>query len=222
MKSNKRTTYLGFALLAVAVLIVGGFQSTQAASTKADIYIYHDPNASGSEKSRFEEAKTLMDSKGVTYEVKRSTHSRVAKLAGLKRTVMPRFFLGDPNQRGFLPKSKSNNGGLRWLKGIVDTIQDRINNLSAEPKAIDCVNDNCWALDLSWDPGAYSNFRVTWELYARDPSNKQSADIQSTDGSYTISPLPEATIYKITVQGIVNGTPMGPVVTVYAPTGPAL
>ena len=82
--------------------------------------IYYDPSAGPNERQRYRTALGLLKTAGIPYtEVTGAVQGDVNRLAGVSNSVMPRFFLGDPTAAGWVPQPKSNNGGLRWLRGKV-------------------------------------------------------------------------------------------------------
>ena len=79
--------------------------------------IYHDPNAGSVAVNRYNQATTLLSNAGISYTVvSGDVRAEASQLAGVARSVMPRFFLGDPTEDGWTSVLKGNNGGLRWLK----------------------------------------------------------------------------------------------------------
>lgn len=77
------------------------------AQTDADFVIYHDANASAAATERYDAAIGLLDGSGRSYTVRDVTGTdRVNRLAGVSNSVLPRFFLGDPDRR-----SGSNGSG---------------------------------------------------------------------------------------------------------------
>ena len=83
------------------------------------ITVYRDPDPAGEAVGRYETAVKLFDAAERRYEVRTVTDDQqVDRLAGVEDSVMPRFFLGDPEETGWGPSEpKVNNGGLGWLRG---------------------------------------------------------------------------------------------------------
>ena len=95
---------------------VGG--ASGASGPAKEFTIYHDPNISTDAVTRYDEAVELLKRNQRTYLVRTVTGTeKVKQLAQLDNTVMPRFFLGDPEADGWGPSNPGvNNGGLRWLR----------------------------------------------------------------------------------------------------------
>ena len=84
----------------------------------AVIPIFIHDNGEGAH--RYDAAIRLLRDKNRPYEVIDSDRSRVDRLAGVSNSIMPRFFLGDPEAPGWGPSvPKQNNGGLRWLRNFL-------------------------------------------------------------------------------------------------------
>ena len=83
--------------------------------------VYHDPSSSPVAVRRHDTALGLLDAAGVSYTVRTVTGTgTVDRLAGVSSSVLPRFFLGDPEAEGWGPaQAKVNNGGLRWLRSAL-------------------------------------------------------------------------------------------------------
>ena len=84
----------------------------------ASFVIYHDPNAGAAAVNRYNQAIALLSSSGISYfEVSGDVQDEVNALAGVANSVLPRFFLGDPEGSDWgPPQAKVNNGGLKWLR----------------------------------------------------------------------------------------------------------
>ena len=84
--------------------------------------IYHDPDGGAAAVGRYETAVGLLDAAGRSYAVRDvEGTAEVERLAGVSGTVMPRFFLGDPEAAGWGPSEPGvNNGGLRWLRSQLE------------------------------------------------------------------------------------------------------
>ncbi|MDE0176287.1 MAG: fibronectin type III domain-containing protein [Defluviicoccus sp.] len=79
--------------------------------------IYHDPNGPAAAVSRYNTAVGLLDEAGQSYALRTVTGTAtVDRLAGVSNSVLPRFFLGDPEGSGWTSQPGTNNGGLRWLR----------------------------------------------------------------------------------------------------------
>ena len=88
------------------------------------ITIYHDPNHSPAAVSRYDAAIQLLTDAGRPYLVRLVTGtSEVDWLAKVSNSTMPRFFLDDPkvHWKWGPSKPKVNNGGLRWLRSVLES-----------------------------------------------------------------------------------------------------
>ena len=92
-----------------------------ATDDKPIITIYYDQNYSAAATDRYLEARKLLNNARRPYQVRFVTgNSKVDKLAGVSGSVMPRFFLDDPEELGWGPSEpKVNNGGLKWLRSVL-------------------------------------------------------------------------------------------------------
>ena len=91
---------------------------TTHAAALPTITVYHDPaGATG----RYDTAVGLLDAAGRSYVERTVTGtSEVDRLAGVSGSVLPRFFLGDPEEEGWGPSEPGvNNGGLKWLRSVL-------------------------------------------------------------------------------------------------------
>ena len=88
--------------------------------------VYHDPDHSAAAVSRHDTAVGLLDEAGWPYVVRTVTGTgKVDRLAGVTGTVMPRFFLGDPEDSEWGPaQAKVNNGGLKWLRSVLARLKE--------------------------------------------------------------------------------------------------
>ena len=99
--------------------------------------VFHDPGPtiaiyrtyqpqSEDQRRRFEEAIKWLTAYGVQWDTLRGGQLSINYFAGTgdATAITPRFFLHDPYEtRGWWePKPRVNNGGLRWLKGIVPSL----------------------------------------------------------------------------------------------------
>ncbi len=74
---------------------------------------------------RCNQAVKLLKDAGISYsEVIGDVQDGVDRLAGVTDSVIPRFFMGDPTEEGWVSETKVNNGGLRWLKGKVAELSE--------------------------------------------------------------------------------------------------
>ena len=87
--------------------------------------VYHDPDLKDAAANRYETAIGLLDDAGWLYTVRRVTGTdEVDRLAGVSNSIIPRFFLGDPEDPDWGPSQpKVNNGGLRWLRAKLAALQ---------------------------------------------------------------------------------------------------
>ena len=91
---------------------------TTHAAALSTITVYHDlAGATG----RYDTAVGLLDAAGWSYTARTVTGTgEVDRLAGVSGSVLPRFFLGDPEEEGWGPSEPGvNNGGLRWLRSVL-------------------------------------------------------------------------------------------------------
>ena len=88
--------------------------------------VYHDPDHSAAAVSRHDTAVGLLDQAGWPYVVRTVAGTgKVDRLAGVTGTVMPRFFLGDPEDSEWGPaQAKVNNGGLKWLRSVLARLKE--------------------------------------------------------------------------------------------------
>lgn len=78
--------------------------------------IYHDPGAGAEAVDRYNQAVTLLTDARILFSEVIGDVQKVERLAGVPKSVMPRFFLGDPAASDWVSAPGENNGGLRWLK----------------------------------------------------------------------------------------------------------
>ena len=91
---------------------------TTHAAALSTITVYHDlAGATG----RYDTAVGLLDAAGWSYTARTVTGTgEVDRLAGVSGSVLPRFFLGDPEDSDWGPSEPGvNNGGLRWLRTVL-------------------------------------------------------------------------------------------------------
>ena len=94
-------------------------------SPAAVFVIYYDPNAGDAAVDRYNQAVALLKEAGISYSVVTGdVQDDVDRLAGVTDSVIPRFFLGDPTEEGWVSETKVNNGGLRWLKQKVAELRE--------------------------------------------------------------------------------------------------
>ena len=75
--------------------------------------------------NRYNQAVTLLKEAGIAYsEVRGDVQNEVDRLAGVTDSVLPRFFLGDPTEEGWVSQTQVNNGGLRWLEQKVPELSE--------------------------------------------------------------------------------------------------
>ena len=86
--------------------------------------VYHDPSDAAA-VTRYQTAVGLLKAASRSYAVRTvSGTAKVDDLAGVSGSVMPRFFLGDPEEQGWGPaQAKVNNGGLKWLRSELGQTQ---------------------------------------------------------------------------------------------------
>ena len=83
--------------------------------------VYHDPEQPGAAVDRYDTAVGLLTNAGRSYTLRNVTGtSEVDRLAGVSNSVLPRFFLDDPEEEGWGPSEPGvNNGGLKWLRSVL-------------------------------------------------------------------------------------------------------
>ena len=103
-----------------------GSDEQQSDTTPAvSFVIYYDPNAGDAAVDRYNQAVALLNDAGISYsEVRGDVQAEVDRLAGVTNSIIPRFFLGDPTEQGWVSETKVNNGGLRWLKAKVAELRE--------------------------------------------------------------------------------------------------
>ncbi len=92
-------------------------EDQQDSTPAVTFVIYYDPNAGAAAVDRYNQAVKLLKDAGISYsEVIGDVQDDVDRLARVTNSIIPRFFLGDPTEEGWVSEVKVNNGGLRWLK----------------------------------------------------------------------------------------------------------
>ncbi len=138
--------------------------------------IYHDPDDGTAATGRYDTAVGLLDgAEWASYTVRTVTGSdKVDGLAGVSNSVLPRFFLGDPEEEGWGPaRAKVNNGGLKWLRKKLAEPQK-----AREPQAAPGSLPGVSVADarVREAPGAVLAFRVTLD---RAPDALASVDYRT-------------------------------------------
>ena len=134
-EGNERLTFLAYVALGdssfsdEAMLTITdndavvGAGEAEAVPDEPTITIYHDPNHSAAAVDRYDEAERLLANARPRrlFVVRIVTGTaEVDRLAGVSNSVMPRFFLGDPEEQDWGPSEPGvNNGGLRWLRSVL-------------------------------------------------------------------------------------------------------
>ena len=154
--------------------VVGAGGAPEPAPGEPTITVYHDPSGPASAVSRYDTAVGLLDAASRRYEVRTVTGTgKVDRLAGVSNSVMPRFFLGDPEVTGWGPaQAKVNNGGLRWLRSKLAELQP------PAPTAGVSVAD----ARVREAPGATLDFAVTLD---RAVASAVTVDYATSDGTAT-------------------------------------
>ena len=147
------------------------------------IAVYHDPAHSADATGRYDEAVGLLTDAGRAYTVRTVTGTgEVERLAGVTGTVMPRFFLGDPESAGWGPSEPgTNNGGLRWLRRLLEQPQE-----PAEPVTPPgAAGPELAVADarVTEAPGAVLAFAVTLDPAASAPV---TVDYRTVDGTAAV------------------------------------
>ena len=94
-------------------------------TTHAALAVYHDPDHSAGAVSRYDTAVGLLTAAGRSYTARNVTGtSEVDQLAGVSNSVMPRFFLGDPEDPDWASEPGVNSGGLRWLRSVLEESEE--------------------------------------------------------------------------------------------------
>ena len=140
-----RFTLFSNLFLAITLAALGGVFLTVASPVEANtdytIFIYREASLDQAEQTRFDQATELLEEKGWTHEVRTATRDEVDELANVQNSIIPRFFADDPTAADFVSAPKDNNGGLRWLKKLVnatsapaDTTEEEDNPPEQEPE----------------------------------------------------------------------------------------
>ena len=156
---------------------------TGKATTAATFTIYHDPSAAAT-VSRYDTAVGLLKAAGLSYAVRSVTGTgKVDRLAGVTYSVMPRFFLGDPEATGWGPaQAKVNNGGLRWLRSKIKQVA--VPALSvADASAQESSGSMSFAVSLS----AASDVSVSVDYVTADGTATSGADYTAASGTLTFA-----------------------------------
>ena len=153
----------------------GPSRGTGAAPPLDTFTIYHDPDGPAPAVGRYETAVKLLDDAQWTYEARTVTGGgKVDRLAGVSNSVLPRFFLGDPEDSDWGPaQAKVNNGGLRWLRSKLAALQSQQPPVPGVSVADARVRE---AAD------AVLAFRVTLD---RAPARPVTVDYATADGTAT-------------------------------------
>ena len=120
------------ALLAAGLRLQRG-EADQRIGIGMKFIIYQDPDPDVKERERFSAGTEAIEASGYTYETLVSEGDGVAAvIAGYDEVRLPRFFLGDPREKGWGPaQAKVNNGGLRWLLSHIANVRKLEQVLSA-------------------------------------------------------------------------------------------
>ena len=152
-------------------------------ATAATFTIYHDPSAAAA-VSRYDTAVGLLKAAGLSYAVRTVTGTgKVDRLAGVTNSVMPRFFLGDPEATGWGPaQAKVNNGGLRWLRSKINQVA--VPALSvADASAQESSGSMSFAVSLS----AASDVSVSVDYATANGTATSGADYTAASGTLTFA-----------------------------------
>ena len=136
----------------------------QRSTLPPDFVVYHDPQVTGPAAIRYGVAAGLLDAAGVVWMLRTvSGTAKVDGLANVQNSVLPRFFRGDPEARGWGPSQpKGNNGGLRWLRGVLDALPrpDPVVPVIAIAAGEAVTEGEAAAFTLTVDPAPVSNLTV--------------------------------------------------------------
>ena len=154
--------------------VVGAGGAPEPAPGEPTITVYHDPAGPAGAVGRYDTAVGLLGAASQRYEVRAVTGTgKVDRLAGVSNSVMPRFFLGDPEVTGWGPaRAKVNNGGLRWLRSKLAELQP------PAPAGGLSVAD----ARVREAPGATLDFAVTLD---RAVASAVTVDYATSDGTAT-------------------------------------
>ncbi len=153
--------------------------------------VYHDPNAGAAAVTRYNTALTLLKAAGRTYAVRTvSGTAKVDDLAGVSGSVMPRFFLGDPEAEGWGPaRAKVNNGGLKWLRSALGQTQaasasaGTVSVSVADASAREASGSIAFAVTLS----AAAREAVSVDWATRDGTATSGTDYTAASGTLTFA-----------------------------------
>jgi len=88
--------------------------------------VYHESNGASAAAGRYDTAVGLLNAASVSYAVRTVTGTgEVDRLAGVSNSVLPRFFLGDPTAEGWTSEPGINNGGLKWLRSVLEELPEQ-------------------------------------------------------------------------------------------------
>ena len=155
----------------------------------AALTVYHDPNAGAAAVTRYNTAVGLLKAAGRSWAVRTvSGTAKVDRLAGVSGSVMPRFFLGDPEAEGWGPaQAKVNNGGLKWLRSVLGQTQAAsapsvsVADARVREETVGAVL--AFALTLDRAPGS----EATVDYATSDGTATAGADYTATSGTLTFA-----------------------------------
>ena len=153
--------------------------------------VYHDPNAGAAAVTRYNTAVGLLKAAGRSYAVRTvSGTTRVNSLARVSNSVMPRFFLGDPEAEGWGPaQAKVNNGGLKWLRSALGQTQaasasaGTVSVSVADASAREASGSIAFAVTLS----AAAREAVSVDWATRDGTATSGTDYTAASGTLTFA-----------------------------------
>ena len=157
-----------------------------APPSDVEVYIYHDASLGDAERNRYDTAITLLNKKGVTHHTVSSNRDTVDDLTGLRGSVMPRFFRGDPTAEGWESNNGVTHGGLRWLRGWLLPMPDASAELTG--LTVSGVPGNYTALDVSWNRVAgATHYRLFGPVQDRIRTGQTSYRFENVEtGTHTV------------------------------------
>ncbi len=167
--------------------------------------VYHDPNAGDAAVDRYNQAVKLLIDAEIEYTVVRgAVQDDVDRLAGVIDSVLPRFFLGDPTEEGWVSQPGENNGGLRWLREKTSEMSGATAYAPAEPAemeglTVNPVSGETTRLAVSWKAVTDADrYLVRWKT----GSGSYNIGEGATNTSHTVTGLTADTAYTVQVTAI--------------------
>ncbi len=151
--------------------------------------VYHDPNAGAAAVTRYQTAVGLLGAAGQSYTVRTvSGTAKVDDLAGVSGSVLPRFFLGDPEAEGWGPaRAKVNNGGLKWLRSALGQTQAASASAVTVSVADASAREESGSIAFAVTLSAAAREAVSVDFATRDGTATAGADYTAASGTLTFA-----------------------------------